>query len=117
MKLKIKVTKEVLRKSMFCGTAMAESASISDNCAIALAVRDIFPFAQVTPWSIKTNCRLPAIISLPENAKEFIYEFDELSPAKRLLLPELEFEIDLPQEVIDAINIDDIVKSETLELV
>lgn len=118
MKLKIKVTKDVLRESMWCGTPMAKSATISDNCAIALAVRDIFPLAQVTPFNIKTNTgNLHPLIYLPGNAKDFIREFDDLNPDERILLPELEFEIDLPQAVIDAINIDDIVKSETLELI
>ena len=44
MKLEIKVTKEILSKSMFCA---GESDYIQENCAFALAVRDIFPKARI----------------------------------------------------------------------
>jgi hypothetical protein len=52
MKIKIKVTKDILRKSMMCG--VAESRGLTEdkytsvgNCAIAVAVRDVFPNAHV----------------------------------------------------------------------
>lgn len=41
--LKITVTKEILEKSKNCGDAYGAG----KNCAIALAVRDVFPMAWV----------------------------------------------------------------------
>lgn len=117
MKLKITVTKEVLRRSMWCGTEKQIGMTIH-NCAIALAVRDIFPWANILPNSIKPFGPGFKLV-IPHDQFDFITQFDELAdtPELRLELPELSFEIDLPQEVIDAINIDDIHKSETLELI
>ena len=49
-------------------------------------------------------------MSLPLIAQQFIKLFDGfyLTPNLRLLLPEFEFTIDVPNEVINAINIDEI---------
>lgn len=108
---------------MYCGTEKAESIGVSQNCAIALALKDVFGMVSVcdtvTIYGIYQGRKPYTCIPLPKDAIDFTISFDRLSciPERRLLLPELEFEIDLPQEVIDAINIDDIVKSETLELV
>jgi len=46
IKMKIKVTKEILKKSMWCGTS-AGRGQIITNCAVALAVRDIFQEPQL----------------------------------------------------------------------
>ena len=122
MRLKIKVTKDILRKAMWCGTGKAPSPSLSTNCAIALAVRDIFPHAQIsnkiTTWVMVGRGEIDTI-QLPIEAIEFIGWFDRLwrSPKKRLLMPELEFEIDVPDHIVEAINISDIHKSPTLEVV
>lgn len=40
MKIKIKVTKDILKRSMMCGVNDCE---VSRNCAISLAVREIAP--------------------------------------------------------------------------
>lgn len=117
MKLKIKITKDVLKRSMYCGTNIQSGHSF-DNCAIAIAIKEIFPNACVTN-KIRTQLPTFDIIELPEVAKDFIREFDRLenNPGIRLYMPELSFDIDLPDSVIDQINIDDIHKSQTLELV
>lgn len=119
MKLKIKITKDVIQRSMWCGTKGDNGKMTSTNCAVALALRDVFGLVRVDGrtiwfWDIKGKPEIP----LPQMAKDFINQFDGASPVQRRdHLPELEFEIDLPKEVIDAINIDDIARSETLQLV
>jgi hypothetical protein len=119
MKLQITVTKEILEKSMWCGTGVL--ANTAKNCAIALAVRDIFPEATVFPLGgIKVNGSiLENGIMLPQLARDFIGEFDNLSstPEKRLLLNPLEFTVELPEQIVNSINIDDIYNSKTLELI
>ena len=117
MKLKIKITKDVLERSMYCGVKNSGK-NIIENCAIAVAVRDIFPHAIVTG-----NCIYPFYkdyrISIYHHQNNFIANFDALrgEPLKRLNLTPFDFEIDLPDEAIEKININDIYQSETLELV
>jgi hypothetical protein len=123
MKLKIKVTKEILRKSMLCGTTFGSK--VAANCAVSLAVREIFPNALTGNDSIvidSLNLSKGEIL-LPYEAMVFIRKFDGLKiiPHLRPHLPELEFEVELPQDYIDSINIDEIKEllkdSKTLELV
>lgn len=122
-KLKIKVTKEILRKSMMCGTD-GNTDGLTQNCAIALAVREIFPRAMVNKMKIYLDSNFDApTIQLSWRAWEFVLNFDSLArtPHLRLEMAELEFEVDLPQAVIDAVNISELEEtlktSETLELV
>lgn len=107
IKLKISVTKEILAQSMYC----SKSASIAtSSCAISLAIRDIFPKASV--WCSHINPKInPArydTIPLPKEAGEFIKEFDELHPDSRLLMEPISFEIEIPDAVLDQINIDEL---------
>lgn len=112
MKIKIKVTKEILRKSANCHEV--------HNCAIAQAVREIFPGAMVGLETIASPS-LGFIDSLPDEAQEFVLDFDHNTPEKRLLMPELSFQIDVSNEVINKIGIDEVHRilseSKTLELV
>lgn len=123
MKLKIKVTKEILEKSKMCGTT---TQSTAENCAIALACREVFPNCAVSVNSIYIDgrdCMGSPSIDLPKDARLFIMTFDRLKykPQERLLLPELEFEVELDEDVLNSINIDEVrevlKKSKTLELV
>ena len=142
MRIKIKVTKEILRESMMCSTSEFKlnetwkkngklHSSPSQNCAVALACQDIFPlcdmgYTRITnTWRMETNIDSKEWeIGVPIHVTRFIGDFDRLSgsPQKRLDLPELEFEIELTDKVIDAlpINIDEAIKiinqSKTLEL-
>ena len=110
-KLQINITKDILRKSMYCTNKNAEN-----NCAIALAVRDIFPNATIGEESIyfgthiKTLGKYGISSYLPKEATNFIEAFDGLSstPQVRLELPKISFEIEVPDSVINAINIDEI---------
>ena len=119
MKLKIKVTKEILKASMMCGTKPNDKEWL--NCAIALAVRDIFPTAEVYGSSIEYNEDDTLISELPKIAERFIIRFDSLkdTPKERLKMTPIEFEVNIPDEVIDEIGIDQAIEiinnSKTLE--
>jgi len=121
MKIKISITKEVLQRSMLCGVENANGGytTISDNCAVSVALRDVFGFVQTTHDYIIMYKFNHEMVSLPQIASDFITKFDRLvdSPEKRLDLPETDFEIDIPSSIIDQINIENIHKSATLELV
>ena len=109
----IKVTKEILALSKECGIHNREN--IGENCAIAYAVKDIFPDVSVTgshfyPFGIsKIEPTDDLKIELPKIAQDFIKIFDSLAAIHkvRLRLPEFEFEISIPDEVIAQIDIDD----------
>jgi len=113
MKILIKVTKEVLKRSMFCS-----GTSINENCAIALAVRDLFPRATVGASFINS---LAEQIELPDSAIRFIYKFDSKTPDQRLQMHPLSFEVDVPDSVINEVGISEayriLSESKTLELV
>ena len=112
---KIKVTKEILELSKACG-APDDVETIGDNCAIARAMKDIFPDAFVTgqdiyPFGIDEDNKLADLkITMPKIAQDFIIAFDTLceNPNSRPLLPEFEFDISIPDEIISQINIDEI---------
>jgi len=120
MKIQITVTKEILKESAMCGYGFN---SYTKNCAIALAVREIFPNASVGVSIISTNNGKGSVIDIPEEATNFIREFDKRGelPLSRLQMPEVFFEIDVPANIIDEIGINEIKeilsKSETLNLV
>lgn len=105
-KLRITVTKEILERSKMCGVAAQTSV---ENCAIALAVRDVFPKARV--WMTHINTQMgdygPHII-LPVEASVFISEFDDRDPEERVKMNPIAFEIEIPDEIIEKINIDEL---------
>lgn len=101
MKLRINVTKKILwesRNADYCDT---------EECALAHSVRDIFPDAQVTQENIYLF-NATEKIPLPKECFQYVCNFDNATPVERPNLPELSFEIDIPQSVIDKINIDEI---------
>ncbi len=112
---KIKVTKEILELSKECG-AHNDFDTIGKNCAIAIALKDIFPEVVVTdyyiyPFGIDNKNKLDDLrIVMPKIAQDFVKVFDSLSAIHklRLLLPEFEFEISIPDEIISQINIDEV---------
>lgn len=124
MKILIKVTKDILQRSMMCGVdSIAKNCAI--NCAIAVAVREIFPQASVGLNTIAPISKEEGLerISLPITAVSFISTFDSLyhTPAKRLELPEFSFEIDVPYSILEKVGISEVYKilseSKTLECV
>lgn len=121
MLIRIYVTKEIYRRSMMCGTAIIVYAGeVRKSCAIALAVREIAPFAEVfknyIQWSGEDYYG-----KLPLLAMEMISRFDGLTnnPTERLNLPEFHFDVYFPDELVDRIGLSELKsileKSETLE--
>lgn len=119
--LTIKVTKEVIKRSMYCTNDYGyvdEGEGIGNNCAIARAVRDIFPHIWVNRHTIGFHKGNPivtspyAIVGLPDNAAFFIDNFDSLAdaPEQRLDLEPIEFEIEVPDAVINRIDIEEVKK-------
>lgn len=121
--LKIKVTKDVLKASKMCGFTTGR---IGRTCAVAVAVRDVFPHVSVGTDRIfffrnDDNTDVLAYCSLPVEARKFLEEFDCASPEERVKMGELEFEIQVPDIVVELLNIDDVKEilkeCETIELV
>ena len=113
VQFKISITKEIIERSKYCGTGN-DTHTVGKNCAIAFALADIFPDVFVTnhcifPFGIDFEKGKELKISMPVIAQQFIKLFDGfcLTPRLRLLLPEFEFVIDVPDEVIEQINIDE----------
>ena len=112
---KIKVTRDILKLSKACGTTN-DMATIGKNCAIALALKDIFPNVFVMedaiyPFGVEKGSEKNEFkIALPKVAQDFIDVFDSLCamPNVRLRLPEFEFEILIPDEIIFQIDIDEV---------
>lgn len=115
VQLKIEITKEILERSTECDTR-SPIEKIGNNCAIALALKDIFPDVFVTPHYIfpfgitEENKNVQQGIPLPKIARDFIKVFDSLRSIHkaRLSLPEFEFDILIPDEIISLINIDEV---------
>ena len=114
VEFKIRITKEVIEHCKYCGAENNEH-ELNRNCAVAIALKDIFPDVYVTnyyifPFGIDTEERGNIKITMPLIAQQFIKLFDGfcLTPNLRLLLPEFEFVINIPDEAIDHINIAEI---------
>lgn len=136
MELKVKVTKEILKKSMMCGVGFPSERLMTDkqkdyigqNCAISLAVRDVFPYAFVGdyiywPFGDTNPSELP--IESTHNGSHFIKKFDNLRghPSLRLHIPETEITLQITDEILnkladDCPNWEEVVNaSPVLELV
>ena len=114
IQLKIRIIKEIINQSKNCGVE-SDIHETGRNCAIAVALQDIFHEVYVTnyyifPFGIDNTATTDLKITLPVIAQQFIKLFDgfRVTPNLRLLLPEFEFTIDIPPEVINAINIDEV---------
>jgi len=123
MKILIKVTKEILQRSMMCGV---HDSNVSANCAFSLAMRDLFPkahcevsFTGIDGYGFNSKYQ----IQHTSEMTDFILKFDSLNkhPECRLLLCPQDFEVEIPDKVIEYIGIDQVYKilseSKTLELV
>lgn len=111
--LKIKVTKEILEKSKNCGyvknfkwfPSYSAFENHNSNCAFACAVNEIFPKTNVSCHNMFTPY---GVISLTAEMKRFIGKFDYSTPEERMEFPEEEFEVSIPDNVIEKINIDEV---------
>lgn len=113
-RFKIAISKKIIEQCKNCGIGN-ETDKVEKNCAIAIALIDIFPEVYVTdyfifPFGITLEKTKNIKIPLPVIAQQFIKLFDgfRLTPKLRLLLPEFEFELDISDQVIDQINIDEV---------
>lgn len=127
-KLKVKVTKEILHKAKMCGLD-EEHDNLNQNCALAVAIREIFPTAMVSSDYFYPFGNIARGVTLSPQVTEFIDNFDlpvtqlqgenllnypkppeiiEAGIKHRLAIPETEFEINIPDWVIDQLNINDI---------
>lgn len=108
--LKIKVTKEHIRDGVCVSVT---------KCAVARAVRDIFPYATVDGARISVYSSDPVIdpdakhiglIRLPKEVSQFITHFDQTAwtANSRDDLKEIEFEVNLPDSILESINIEEI---------
>lgn len=111
----IKIDRDILRLSKECGT-QNDKGTVGNNCAIALALKGIFPDVFISDYNIyplgidENNKTDTLVMHMPKIARDFVRVFDSLSGVHnlRLLLPEFEFTIDVPDAVISEINIDEI---------
>lgn len=113
MKLTITVTKEILEKSKMCGQPDGPR-FIPENCALALAVREIFPAASVSGRYLRPfgyEIGNDAELWMPESMTRFIHLFDRTPCEQRPNLPEQTFELELPDWVIDRIDISEITRA------
>lgn len=108
----ISISKDILRQSKNCGHKAPENGT---NCAIAIALKDIFPDVYVSadsiyPFGVSDDFCKKVNIQLPPIAQQFVKLFDGfyLTPGLRLLLPAFEFRIEVTDEVINMINIDEL---------
>ncbi|MBS1936137.1 MAG: hypothetical protein JST96_19210 [Bacteroidetes bacterium] len=105
---KIRVTRKIIHQCKYAGTPGDENI-LGNVCPVAVAVKDMFPYVYVAndflyPYGKDTNLK----IELPSIAKHFITLFDSLSTdiETRLLIPTFEFDIEIPDEVIEMIKIE-----------
>lgn len=102
MKFELKITKDILRKSMMCGV---NNMMTSRNCAFALAFNELVPFVSVAgPYVrfISNTYHESYIVYTTEEQRNFIYQFDRLrdTPKERLNLPEQTFQVEIPDRVL-----------------
>ncbi|MGD1894015.1 MAG: hypothetical protein ACFB15_25890 [Cyclobacteriaceae bacterium] len=130
-RLKITCDQASLEKSLMCG--YGEQDDISTNCWIAIAVRDIFPHAKVCyegifPFyhddtTISKADKL--VIDVPTKAASMMRRFDKCrgikaktTASRRRKLKPFSFIIDVPEEVIEQIDISAVYEGHpTLEFV
>ena len=113
---KIQVTKEIITQCKEVG-ALNNADIIGNKCPIAIAVKHIFPEVHVTnfylfPFGMHTENKIP----LSPIAQNFIKLFDSLSmiPRTRLIIPAFEFEIEIPDTVLEQIDIGELFLQEEL---
>lgn len=117
MKLEIIIDQSILNRSANC------TENAGQNCAIALAIYDIFGAKSqvdgdciiickndIEPNSIILRDSIMATIELPEQAQIFILNFDWKLPHQRVQMTPFAFEIEIPDNVVEMINIDEIYK-------
>lgn len=124
MKLQIDITKEILSQTKNCSTT--DENEIGTNCAIGKAIHDIFPYSHVSRSTIEffqsDDHRIKWLLGLAtfriqqslasvvhsEKVKKFVWLFDQSSPKMRENMAPISFEVDIPDAVIETIDIEDV---------
>lgn len=109
-KVTVHITKDVLEATMNCSELAGR------NCAIAYAINELLPNSFVGSYLINVyqrfedniGCNELVRIPLPNEAIRFIANFDRNPPNIRAEMPELSFDIDVPDEALAGINIDEV---------
>lgn len=132
VKMTIHITKEILNKSANCDSL---DMCVGSNCAFALAVKDLFPFAHVGGMAMHKEYAIYPfyferragiykslqVIRISQEMYKFIARFDAMRDYERKELPEQDFEIEIPDEVISYLDIQDVYKileeSKTLDII
>lgn len=124
-KLKIQVTKNILKQAAYCGHIKEkgkymlsddEEVNVGCNCPIAVAIRAIFPKAIVgadviLPFGDEEFAHCFSEILLPPEAQNFVRDFDDLMPVSRRKMLPFEFEVDVPDDVLlHAVQLDEVFK-------
>lgn len=115
MKFILKITKDILKKSSTCGSGIDNH--FSSNCAFSLAFRELIPNTLVLNYDthflrqntgLRTydlvNSRFPdeiAHISHTQDQTAFIKKFDNATIFDRIHMAEKEFEVEIPDNVIE----------------
>jgi hypothetical protein len=114
VQFKISITKDIIHQSKNCGIDN-DLYKMGTDCAVAVALQDIFPQVYVTnfyifPFGIENNEVKHLKIALPLVAQQFVKLFDGFwfAPNLRLMLPEFQFTVDVPNEIINVIDIDEV---------
>lgn len=105
--IRVKVTKEIITNPE-CGRMAAQ------GCLIWWAIKDLFESVYVSKEYILVCLNKPIglqepqgiRIYLPGNARKLMYLFDKLHERERSRLKEIEFEIPIPDEIIEQIDIE-----------
>jgi hypothetical protein len=113
---KIQVTKEIISQCKEVG-ALDNRDIIGNKCPIAVAVKHIFPEVHVSnyylfPFGMRTEQKIPLSLI----AQNFIKLFDSLCmiPRTRSIIPAFEFEIEIPDTVLEQIDIRELFPQEEL---
>jgi hypothetical protein len=107
---KIQVTQAIIHQCKHVGVP-GDTGAVGNVCPIAVTIKHMFPDAYVAneylfPYGEHTTSK----IELPPVAKDFINLFDSLCmmPNVRLKIPAFEFEIEIPDEVVEGIDVRDV---------
>lgn len=127
MKIRIHVTKDVLKESMHCPLSRHigwkdETAFdfLKENCAVSLAIRDLFPKAKTYQACVLLDGTFKTRVHFELRVMKYVKAFDDVyTYEERLQLPEMSFEIIVPDEIINQIGIHEVDRilseSKTLE--
>jgi len=104
-KITVHVTKEVIKMTSGCSIYDGE------NCAVAYAIRELFPKAVVfcleMTFHRKDRHNRSKWAKLPQEVSNFITEFDT-NPAHRHKLSPFSFDIEIPDEALEGIDISEV---------